>query len=111
MTAERSCVRNHVRKVLRERWRLAALEPYTDAPSTTGEWLLALELGADAAVRVVLDYIESEFTLIPKNLREGNPTPYACDCCHGECFSSDCIGCTCATPFSSFDTRSDRATD
>lgn len=30
-------------------WRMAALEPYTDAPSTTAEWLRALELGADAA--------------------------------------------------------------
>lgn len=43
---------------LSERWRQAALEPYTDAPRSTDEWLEALVLGADAAVRVVLeDYL------------------------------------------------------
>lgn len=43
---------------LSERWRQAALEPYTDAPTTTDEWLRALELGADAAVRVVLEHLD-----------------------------------------------------
>jgi hypothetical protein len=36
------------------RARQAALEPYTDAPASTEEWLKAVELGADAAMRVLL---------------------------------------------------------
>lgn len=39
------------------RARMASLEPYTDAPRTTQEWLRALELGADAAVCVVLEHL------------------------------------------------------
>jgi hypothetical protein len=39
---------------------MAALEPYTDAPRTMQEWLRALELGADAAVRVVLEHLRDD---------------------------------------------------
>lgn len=42
---------------LSERWRLAALEPYTDTPTSDSEWLEALQLGADAAVLVVLEHL------------------------------------------------------
>lgn len=42
------------------RARMAALEPYTDAPASTQEWLRALELGADAAVRVMLEHLIKE---------------------------------------------------
>lgn len=40
-----------------ERARDAALEPYTDAPQTTDEWLYALSLGADEALRVVVEHL------------------------------------------------------
>lgn len=54
-------------RVIIERARMAALEPFTDAPQTTGEWLRALELGADAAVRLVLEHLidESAVLVIP----------------------------------------------
>ena len=52
---------------LSERWRQAALEPYTDAPTTADEWLRALELGADAAVRVVLEGLLDDAGIIWTN--------------------------------------------
>ncbi len=44
-------------KSIRDAWRQAAVEPHTDAPQTTDEWLHALTLGADAAVLVVLKHL------------------------------------------------------
>lgn len=44
-------------RTLIEKARLAAMEPYTDAPTSDDEWLRAVALGADAAVGVVLEHL------------------------------------------------------